>query len=133
AAATPASLHEEGRMSEADQDAARVRELSHFIDGQRAAGASGQFGNVFDPAQGRIAARVPFANAADVGTAVAAAKAAFPAGSEMPPLKRARMMFRFKQLLDEHFDEIAALITRDHGKLFSDAQDEVLRGIEIVD
>ncbi|QYD72636.1 CoA-acylating methylmalonate-semialdehyde dehydrogenase [Paraburkholderia edwinii] len=120
-------------MSEADQDAARVRELSHFIDGQHAKGASGRFGNVFDPAQGRVAARVPFANAADVRAAVAAAKAAFPAWSETPPLKRARMMFRFKQLLDEHIDEIATLITRDHGKLFSDAQGEVLRGIEIVE
>lgn len=120
-------------MSEADQDAACVRELSHFIGGQCAAGASGRFGNVFDPAQGRVAARVPFANAADVGEAVAAAKAAFPAWSETPPLKRARKMFRFKQLLDEHLDEIAGLITRDHGKLFSDAQGEVLRGIEIVE
>ena len=120
-------------MSEADRGAARVRELSHFIDGQRAAGASGRFGEVFDPAQGRVAARVPLANAAEVATAVAAAKAAFPAWSETAPLKRARLMFKFKQLLEAHHDELAELITRDHGKLFSDAKGEVLRGIEIVE
>jgi hypothetical protein len=76
-----------GHMSEADEGVARVRELSHFIDGQRAAGASGRFGEVFDPAQGRVAVRVPLANAAEVATAVAAAKAAFPAWSEIAPLK----------------------------------------------
>jgi acyl-CoA reductase-like NAD-dependent aldehyde dehydrogenase len=106
-----------------------VRVLSHFIDGQRAAGASRRFGEVFDPAQGRVAARVPLANAAEV----AAAKAAFPAWSETAPLKRARLMFKFKQLLEAHHDKLAELITRDHGKLFSDAKVEVLRGIEIVE
>ena len=69
-------------MSQADQGAARVRELSHFIDGQRAAGASGRFGDVFDPAQGRVAARVPLANAAEVAAAVAAAKAASRPGAK---------------------------------------------------
>jgi malonate-semialdehyde dehydrogenase (acetylating)/methylmalonate-semialdehyde dehydrogenase len=76
-------------MSEANQGDARVRELGHFIDGQRVDGVSGRFGDVFDPVQGRVAARVPFANAADVAAAVAAAKAAFPAWSETAPLKRA--------------------------------------------
>jgi malonate-semialdehyde dehydrogenase (acetylating)/methylmalonate-semialdehyde dehydrogenase len=118
-------------MSEADQGA--VRELSHFIDGQRAAGASGRFGDVFDPAQGRLAARVPLANAADAAAAVAAAKAAFPAWSASSPLHRARLMFKFKELLDAHADELAELVTRDHGKLFSDSQGEVLRGIEVVE
>ncbi|MFM0509071.1 CoA-acylating methylmalonate-semialdehyde dehydrogenase [Paraburkholderia sp. RL17-373-BIF-A] len=118
-------------MSEANQGA--VRELSHFIDGRRAAGASGRFNDVFDPAQGRVAARVPVANAAEVAAAVAAAKAAFPAWSETAPLKRARLMFKFKELLEAHSDELAELITRDHGKLFSDAKGEVVRGIEIVE
>ncbi|GAB2919881.1 CoA-acylating methylmalonate-semialdehyde dehydrogenase [Paraburkholderia jirisanensis] len=120
-------------MSEADQGAARVRELSHFIGGQPVAGTSGRFNEVFDPAQGRLTARVPVASTTEVATAVAAAKAAFPAWSETPPLSRARLMFRFKALLDEHSDELAELITRDHGKLFSDAKGEVLRGIEIVE
>ncbi|CDY79102.1 Methylmalonate-semialdehyde dehydrogenase [Caballeronia glathei] len=120
-------------MSEADQGTVRVRELSHFINGQRAAGASGQYSDVFDPAQGRVAARVPVANATEVAAAVAAAKAAFPAWSETAPLKRARLMFKFKQLLDAHQDELAELVTRDHGKLLSDAKGEVLRGIEVVE
>ena len=118
-------------MSEANQGA--VRQLSHFIDGQRAAGASGRFDDVFDPAEGRVSARVPIADAADVDAAVASAKAAFPAWSETPPLKRARLMFKFKELLEAHQDELAELITRDHGKLFSDAKGEVVRGIEIVE
>src|SRR5471032_3573500 len=121
-----------GHMSEADQGA-RVRELSHFIDGQRAAGASGHFADVCDPALGRVTARVPVASTAEVAAAVAAAKAAFAAWSETTPLTRARLMFKFKELLDAHTDELAELITRDHGKLFSDAKGEVLRGIEIVE
>jgi malonate-semialdehyde dehydrogenase (acetylating) / methylmalonate-semialdehyde dehydrogenase len=120
-------------MSEADQSGARVRELTHFIGGERAAGASGRFGDVFDPAQGAVAARVPLASAAEVGAAVAAAKAAFPAWSETAPIKRARVMFKFKQLLDAHHDELAEIITREHGKVFSDAKGEVMRGIEIVE
>ncbi|MBB6188701.1 CoA-acylating methylmalonate-semialdehyde dehydrogenase [Rhodanobacter sp. MP7CTX1] len=120
-------------MSEAERDGARVRELNHFIDGQRVAGASGFFGDVFDPTQGSVTARVPFANAAEVGVAIAAARAAFPAWSETAPLHRARLMFKFKRLLDEHYDELAELITRENGKLFSDAKGEVLRGIEIVE
>jgi malonate-semialdehyde dehydrogenase (acetylating)/methylmalonate-semialdehyde dehydrogenase len=120
-------------MSEAERGAANVRELSHFIDGQRAAGASGRFGDVFDPTLGRVSAHVPLANAAEVAAAVAAAKAAFPSWSETAPLHRARLMFKFKQLLDTHFDELAELITRDNGKLLADAKGEVVRGIEIVE
>ena len=118
-------------MSEGSQGA--VRQLSHFIDGQRATGASGRFNDVYDPALGRITARVPVADVNEVATAVAAAKAAFPAWSETPPLKRARLMFKFKELLEAHLDEIAEIITRDHGKLLDDARGEVIRGIEIVE
>ncbi|MGA7782231.1 MAG: CoA-acylating methylmalonate-semialdehyde dehydrogenase [Paraburkholderia sp.] len=118
-------------MSEGNQGA--VRQLSHFIDGQRAAGASGRYNDVYDPAQGRVSARVPVADVGEVAAAVAAAKAAFPAWSETTPLARARLMFKFKELLEAHADELAELITRDHGKLFSDAKGEVIRGIEIVE
>jgi malonate-semialdehyde dehydrogenase (acetylating) / methylmalonate-semialdehyde dehydrogenase len=118
-------------MSEADSLA--VRELSHFIDGKLTAGTSGQFADVFNPAQGRISSRVPVASLAEVNAAVAAAKAAFPAWSETPPLQRARLMFKFKALLEAHIDEVAELITRDHGKLLDDARGEVVRGIEIVE
>jgi malonate-semialdehyde dehydrogenase (acetylating)/methylmalonate-semialdehyde dehydrogenase len=122
---------QENRMSEANQGS--VRQLSHFIDGQHAAGASGQFVDVMDPALGRVTGHLPVANTDEVDAAVAAAKAAFPAWSENPPLKRARLMFKFKELLEAHSDELAELITRDHGKLFEDAKGEVIRGIEIVE
>ncbi|WP_109482736.1 CoA-acylating methylmalonate-semialdehyde dehydrogenase [Paraburkholderia sp. C35] len=118
-------------MSEADQP--MVRELDHFIDGVHAAGASGRFNDVYDPAQGLLTAHVPVASSAEVSAAVAAAKAAFETWSETPPIKRARLMFRFKELLEQHADELAEIITRDHGKLFSDAKGEVMRGIEIVE
>jgi len=107
--------------------------ISHFINGQAVAGSSDRLGDVFNPALGRVAARVPLASVTEVGAAVAAAKAAYPAWSETAPIKRARVMFKFKQLLDEHKDELASLITREHGKVFSDAQGEVMRGIEIVE
>ncbi|HCW16935.1 MAG TPA: methylmalonate-semialdehyde dehydrogenase (CoA acylating), partial [Achromobacter sp.] len=87
----------------------------------------------FNPATGEICASVPLASTEDVAVAVAAAKAAFPAWSETPALKRARILFNFKALLDQHQDELAELITREHGKVFSDAKGEVMRGIEIVE
>jgi malonate-semialdehyde dehydrogenase (acetylating)/methylmalonate-semialdehyde dehydrogenase len=124
-------------MSQAYQGAAQVRELSHFIDGRAVAatatGADARYGDVFDPALGRVSARVPFAGADDVAAAVASAKAAFPAWSATPPQQRARLMFKFKALLDKHHDELAELVTRDHGKLFEDSKGEVLRGIEVVE
>jgi len=118
-------------MNEANQSA--LRELTHFIDGQRTTGASGRFVDVFNPARGRVAARVPVANDTEVDGAVAAAKAAFPAWSQTAPLQRARLMFKYKDLLEAHSDELAELITHDHGKLFEDAKGEVVRGIEIVE
>ncbi|WP_206999925.1 CoA-acylating methylmalonate-semialdehyde dehydrogenase [Trinickia mobilis] len=119
-------------MSEADQSA-RVRELAHFIGGSAVAGKSGRFGDVFNPALGSVAARVPLAGVDEVDAAVAAAKGAFPKWSETAPIKRARVMFKFKQLLDEHHEELAERVTKEHGKVFSDAMGEVMRGIEIVE
>ncbi|RKP45520.1 CoA-acylating methylmalonate-semialdehyde dehydrogenase [Trinickia fusca] len=118
-------------MSEADQSG--VRELTHFIGGRSVAGQSGRASDVFNPALGTVATRVPLASTSEVSAAVAAAKAAFPAWSETAPIKRTRVMFKFKQLLDAHHDELAELITREHGKVFSDAKGEVIRGIEVVE
>jgi malonate-semialdehyde dehydrogenase (acetylating)/methylmalonate-semialdehyde dehydrogenase len=125
-------------MSEAARNSACVplaatREVMHFIGGRTVAGTSDRFGDVFNPAEGRVAARVPLAAPREVDAAVAAAKAAAPAWAETAPLKRARVMFKFKQLLDQHHDELAELITREHGKVFSDAKGEVMRGIEVVE
>ncbi|MBN4673958.1 CoA-acylating methylmalonate-semialdehyde dehydrogenase [Pandoraea nosoerga] len=116
-----------------DMSNADVTTVQHFIGGRRVAGESGRFADVFNPAHGRVSARVALAGEAEVDAAVAAAKAALPSWSETAPLKRARVLFRFKALLDEHHDELARLITREHGKVFSDARGEVTRGIEIVE
>ncbi len=110
-----------------------ISQIDHFINGRRVAGSSGRHGEVFNPANGAVEKHVPLADEAEVEAAIAAAKVAFPGWSETPPLKRARVMFRFKQLLDQHHDELARLITLEHGKVLSDAHGEVTRGIEIVE
>ncbi|HEY9133133.1 MAG TPA: CoA-acylating methylmalonate-semialdehyde dehydrogenase, partial [Dyella sp.] len=88
---------------------------------------------VYHPAGGDIDMLVPLATAAEVDYAVRAALAAFPVWAETSALRRARIMFRYKELLEQHRDELAALITRQHGKILSDAQGEVTRGIEVVE
>jgi malonate-semialdehyde dehydrogenase (acetylating)/methylmalonate-semialdehyde dehydrogenase len=85
------------------------------------------------PRPARWARAVPFATAAEVGRAVEAAKAAFPAWAATTPLARARIMFRFKSLLEQHADELVAAISREHGKVLSDAAGELARGIDIVE
>ena len=107
--------------------------LTHYVNGQAFAGNSERSTTGFNPSTGAVVTTIPLANAADVDHAVASARAAWPAWSETPPLKRARILFKFKALLDEHQDELAALITREHGKVFSDAKGEVTRGIEVVE
>ena len=107
--------------------------IEHFVNGRRFAGSSIREMDVFNPATGEVAARVAMASSADVEAAVAAARAAFHEWSAISAIKRARVLFKFKELLDEHHDELAALITQQHGKVFSDAQGEVQRGIEVVE
>ena len=92
-------------------------EIGHYIDGKRVAGGSGRTGDVTNPATGETVRRVALAEASDVNTAVAAAQAAFPAWSETPPLRRARIMNNFLALLNQHRDELAAMITSEHGKV----------------
>lgn len=110
-----------------------VSTLGHFVGGKLLAGSSGRSGSVFNPATGQVAAQVSFASAEETRAAIAAARAALPAWSETPPLQRARVMFRFKALLDEHIDELAGIITSEHGKVLSDARGEVTRGLEVVE
>ena len=112
---------------------ASTAELEHYINGKRIAGTSGRTAPVYHPASGAIDMQVPLATAAEVGQAVQAALAAFPAWADTSALRRARIMFRYKELLEQHRDELAALITRQHGKILSDAQGEVTRGIEVVE
>jgi malonate-semialdehyde dehydrogenase (acetylating)/methylmalonate-semialdehyde dehydrogenase len=103
------------------------------VQGQRFAGTSSRQQDVFNPATGAVTGQVTLGNTADVNAAVAAAQAAFPAWAEMPPIRRARVLFKFLELLNRHRDDLARMITAEHGKVFTDAQGEVTRGIEIVE
>ncbi len=107
--------------------------IGHFIGGKNVAGASGRSGEVFNPATGEVAKRVAFASASEVDTAVAAARKAFPGWAATPPLRRARVMFKYKELLEKHAEELVALITAEHGKVLSDARGSLVRGIEVVE
>ncbi|MFZ6692398.1 CoA-acylating methylmalonate-semialdehyde dehydrogenase [Undibacterium sp. SXout20W] len=107
--------------------------LQHYMNGQIFPSTSGRQQDVFNPATGEVVAQVALASVTEVDTVVAAAKAAAPAWAETAPLKRARVMFKFKELLDQHHRALATLITREHGKVLSDAMGEVTRGIEIVE
>ena len=107
--------------------------LGHYINGQVRDSGSERFSNVFNPATGSVQARVGLASQQTVDDAVASALKAFPAWSEQSSLRRSRVMFKFKELLDKHHDELAEIICREHGKVFSDAKGEVTRGIEIVE
>ncbi len=110
-----------------------AHELGHFINGQAAAAGASRTLAVTNPATGQVTAQVGLADTATVEAAVDAAAAAFPAWRDTAPTKRAQIMFRFKQLLEAHAEEIAALITSEHGKVFDDAMGEFGRGVEVVD
>jgi malonate-semialdehyde dehydrogenase (acetylating)/methylmalonate-semialdehyde dehydrogenase len=110
-----------------------IPNISHFINGQHTAGSSPRAQDVFNPATGAVTGHVALASAADVNAAVAAAQAAFPAWADTPPIRRARVMFKFLELVNQRKDELARLITLEHGKVFTDAQGEVARGIDIIE
>src|SRR5487761_2678650 len=110
-----------------------MRDIGHFIAGRPTAGTSGRFGDVFNPAIGEITARVALASAAEVDHAVGIATRAFPAWAAMPPLRRARVMFKLRDLLERDRARLSAAITTEHGKVLSDADGEVQRGLEVVE
>jgi malonate-semialdehyde dehydrogenase (acetylating) / methylmalonate-semialdehyde dehydrogenase len=107
--------------------------IQHHIAGQLNHGTSTRQQDVYNPALGQVTGRVLLANRADVDAAVAAAKAAFPAWADAAPIRRARVMFKFVELMNKHRDDIARVITSEHGKVFTDAQGEVTRGIDVAE
>ncbi len=107
--------------------------VGHWIGGRTVEGAGTRVGDVYDPATGRVARQVAFATAEDVDDAVAAAQAAFATWRATSLAERTRVLFRFRQLLDARADELAAVITSEHGKVLSDARGEVARGQEVVE
>src|SRR5690606_29734225 len=89
--------------------------------------------DVYNPALGRPARQVVLAERQDIDQAVASAKAAFSKWADISPLRRARIMFKFLELMNQHRDALAAIITAEHGKVFSDAQGEVSRAIDVIE
>ncbi len=107
--------------------------LHHYINGKPVEGRSGRFGDVYNPATGEVSARVPFAGRAEVDEAAKAAAAAFPGWAAVTPLQRARVLFRFKALVEANLDRLAGLVTAEHGKVLSDARGSCIRGLEVVE
>ncbi|PVZ16282.1 MULTISPECIES: CoA-acylating methylmalonate-semialdehyde dehydrogenase [unclassified Pseudomonas] len=106
--------------------------IEHYIDDARVS-RDDRYQDVYNPATGEVTGRVALASASTVDEAVAAARAAFPEWSDTPPIRRARVLFRYLQLLQERKDDLARIITAEHGKVFTDAQGEVERGIDILE
>ncbi|MEL0129896.1 MAG: CoA-acylating methylmalonate-semialdehyde dehydrogenase [Betaproteobacteria bacterium] len=107
--------------------------IPHYINGQQVNGSGKNNGDVFNPATGEISAKVAFATEEETSLAIEAAKNALTSWSKTPPLKRARVMFKFKELIEQRTDELAEIITKEHGKVFSDAKGEIARGLEVVE
>src|SRR5579859_6201146 len=114
-----------------------MSDVGHFINGKRVDGQSeasgGRWGDVFNPATGERLRRVAFASTGEIDAAVQAARAAFPGWAATAPLSRARVMFKFLELLHRDHDALARAISEEHGKVFSDAQGEITRGLEVVE
>ena len=105
-----------------------VRNIPLWVNNKPAQATSTRMGEVTNPATGAVTGKVPLCNEADVDTAVKAAQAAFPAWRDTPPLRRARILMKYRELIDAHRDELAALITAEHGKTITDAGGSVQIG-----
>jgi malonate-semialdehyde dehydrogenase (acetylating) / methylmalonate-semialdehyde dehydrogenase len=120
-------------MTETIEAPAAVKPINHWIGGQMVEGDSGRSGPVYNPAKGLQTGAVDFATAEEVGQAVQAAKAAYPEWRATSLSKKSAILFRIRQLVFEHKDDIARILTAEHGKVFSDAQGEVARGLEVIE
>ena len=110
-----------------------MREIAHFIGGKPFHQVEGEQGEVFDPSIGEVQARVGLAGAAVVDEAVTAALAAQPAWAALNPQRRARVMFEFKRLVEARMDELAHLLSSEHGKVVADSRGDIQRGLEVVE
>src|SRR6202050_2869373 len=108
-------------------------QIPHFIDGQRSAGQSGRTAEVFDPSTGQVQALVPMGGKSEIDAAVASAAQAQQEWAAFNPQRRARVMMRFIQLVNEHLDELAEMLSREHGKTVPDARGDIQRGIEVIE
>ena len=110
-----------------------MRQLQHFIAGQATRGAAARDGQIFDPNSGQVQASVCLGWAEDIAAAVEAAKKVQPAWAATNPQRRARVMFKFKELLEANMDEMAALLSSEHGKVIADSKGDVQRGLEVIE
>ena len=110
-----------------------MREVHHLINGKSVQGSSGNFADIYNPNTGEVQAKVALASEAEVAKAIETAEAAFPAWSALNPQRRARVMFEFKGLLEKHMDELAELLSLEHGKVIADSRGDVQRGLEVVE
>ncbi len=110
-----------------------MKTIEHWINNKPVAGSSGRTGQVYDPATGQVTAEVPFATVAEVDLAVAAAREAFPGWRDTSLTRRQKIMFAFRELVDRHQEDLARLLTAEHGKTFPDALGEVNRGLEVIE
>jgi malonate-semialdehyde dehydrogenase (acetylating)/methylmalonate-semialdehyde dehydrogenase len=110
-----------------------MREIHHLIGGKSVKGTSGNFTDIYNPNTGAVQAKVALASEAEMATAIENAEAAFPAWSALNPQRRARVMFEFRGLLEKHMDELAELLSSEHGKVVADSRGDVQRGLEVVE
>jgi len=110
-----------------------MREITHFIDGVSVAGTSGRYGEVFNPNTGEVQARVALATAGELYAAVQAAVRAQPAWAAVNPQRRARVMFEFKRLVEARMQELAELLSSEHGKVIADSKGDIQRGLEVIE
>jgi malonate-semialdehyde dehydrogenase (acetylating)/methylmalonate-semialdehyde dehydrogenase len=110
-----------------------MREIGHFIGGKTVKGTSGRSGDVFDPNTGDVQAKVALASKAEVEKAIANAEAAQPGWAATNPQRRARVMFKFLELVAKEYDDLARLLSSEHGKTFPDAKGDIQRGLEVVE
>ncbi|CAN1571523.1 PutA NAD-dependent aldehyde dehydrogenases [Caulobacteraceae bacterium] len=110
-----------------------MRDISHFVNGATFTGSSGRFGDVFNPNTGEVQARVQLATPTELDLAVQAAQAAFPAWSATNPQRRARVMFEFKRLVEANIQDLAELLSSEHGKVIADSKGDIQRGLEVIE
>src|SRR6195256_6056899 len=110
-----------------------MRNITHFIDGASVAGTSGRFGDIFNPNTGEVQARVALATTGEVDAAVASAARAQQVWSLVNPQRRARVMFDFKRLIEAHMNELAEMLSSEHGKVIADSKGDIQRGLEVIE
>ena len=110
-----------------------IPKLKYFAEGQWLESKSGKYMDIYDPSRGEVIAQTPCCTEEEVIRAIQSAKAAFPAWSETPVMKRAQVLYRFRDLIDQHMEELTHLVAREHGKVWEEAKGDILKVKEPVE